>query len=554
MRRTEAGTAEDAFLAKAHTRNLQADAERLDKEIVALEASLETAKRDCDDCERHIKGLVTGPVEVRDTVGKSGVTSDADTDEASALYERKVQLLDLLEANKAKVTESEQAEVAKEHEYAAAAPLLEKQAISRSEVTKLADDVRMCRLVVQNNEAAVKRCEEELRDLPSQIGVLKRSRWKERLEEKQHDVSSLETALTDLRRQQEGLAEVIQQDAPLARKVKDAEAELAQLQGEMAAMRQLHDNEAAEFAVLAPAVPAAAPILSTRKMVTAFAFAVPMLLFCGLVVGYERVKGARTPAASLEKLGLTVLTSPPRSYASLGRGIAAGDARGLELRRVALGIRERVAGAGKVVLFSSSEWRERNTRPGVSDRPAVGGAGPTPPDSRRPRRQGGAPQSGRAPPPPEPFSSGASDGNAAARGMVLLLASASDEWPVVVRRTPCAAVDYLPIGASSDPDLLASKQMSVLLTALSQNYSRIIILASPLSQALDAELLASHVNAIILTLNTRGERVSPRSEEAVRSLQERRCAVAGRLLSVSDEVSSHSLHVVRPPHSIFKAK
>ena len=178
-------------------------------------------------------------------------------------------------------------------------------------------------LAVQNGEAAAKRCEDELRDFPGQMSVLRRRVGRKRLEEKQQEVGALGTALAEKRRQADGLDEVREQEAPLAKKVKDAEAELAQLEGEKEAMRQLGDNDGCEFTVLASAVPAETPALSTRKMVTAFAFAVPMLLFCGLLVGCERVKAAKDAGRLLGEVGPDRSHVPPAPTSSsprCGRG------------------------------------------------------------------------------------------------------------------------------------------------------------------------------------------------------------------------------------------
>ena len=79
----------DAFLANHHSRDLQADSERLDKEIAALEGSFQTAKRDCEDCEKHIKGLATGPAQTGEPAEKSDAQPAAESDVGAAFYQGK---------------------------------------------------------------------------------------------------------------------------------------------------------------------------------------------------------------------------------------------------------------------------------------------------------------------------------------------------------------------------------------------------------------------------------------------------------------------------------
>ena len=218
---------------------------------------------------------------------------------------------DALETEKGALAEAQTALDAKRQEHDAAARFVVNNVIPRADFDKLTAELEACRQHVQNSRDAIKRYEQELSDLPAQAAALQKAQWRQRLDDKSREATLLQSAVAAKRGQAEEAAELLRRAAPLAEKVKDAKTELDQYEAQAAALRQLHDSDAEEVAVLTPAAPATAPASSTRKTVTAAAFAVPMLLFVGLLVVRDRRRAAGRPPPHRE-------VGPGRSDAPAG--------------------------------------------------------------------------------------------------------------------------------------------------------------------------------------------------------------------------------------------
>ena len=494
-----------AFLAAQAGRDPQADAARVGAEIATLEASLLAVNGECEDCERRLKG-------------PAGADA-AGLEPGSVLYQRRTQLRDALETEKGALAEGETALASKRQEHDAAARFVVNNIIPRADFDKLTGELEACRQRVQNSRDAIKRYEQELSDLPTQAAALQKAQWKQRLDDKRREATLLQSAVAAKRGQAEEAAEQLRRAAPLAEKVKDAKAELEQYEAQATALRQLHDSDAEEVAILTAAAPAAAPASSTRKTVTAAAFAIPMLLFAGFLVVRDRRRAAQAPAAALEKMGLAVLTPPPgRSGGPAGRDAGGGAAR--QFRRIAMRVRDRLADAGPVVLFSSVNGGPETQRLAfhVSRLLGTRDARVLILDVRRQGACGGESHAG------VPLLAAADAPDAGGKGPTALamvqVLDTNAGLADALQPTSSESVDYLHAGEASDPDFLASQQMGDLLDALAEKYARVIVVAPPVGESLGAESLAAWSDVVVLSAQGAGGKTPAGAEEAVRSLQE----------------------------------
>ncbi len=147
--------------------------------------------------------------------------------------------------------------------------------IPRADFDKLTAELNADRQRIQNSRDAIKRYEQELNELPTQVAALQKAQLQHRLEDKHHEAALLKAAMAVQRGRAEAAAGCFGA-APLAERVKETKAELAQSESQAAALHQLHDSNAEEVAILTAAA-SGEQALSTRKMITAVVFACPML-------------------------------------------------------------------------------------------------------------------------------------------------------------------------------------------------------------------------------------------------------------------------------------
>ncbi len=515
----DAKAAQAAFLTSQAGGDPQAEAARVAAATVTLEASLLAVAGECEDCERRLNG--PGAV---DATTENGPTSPnapggaAGLEPSSPLFQRRTQLRDALETEKGLLAEALTALDGKRQEHEVGARLAVNNNIPRADFDKLTAELNADRQRVQNSRDAIKRYEQELIELPSQAAALHKAQVQQRLEDKRREAASLKSAVAVQRGRAAEAAELLRRAAPLAEKVKETKAELDQSESQAAALHQLHDSNAEEVAILTPAVPAAAPASSTRKMITAAAFAAPMLLFVALLVVREGRLAARLPGAAFEKLGLTVLTPSPAGPASPDGSDAGAAAR--VFRRIAMRVRDRVADAGPVLLFSSVNGGPEAQRLAFHVSRLLGTS-----DARvliLDVRVHGADDGGAQANVPLLTATDAPDFNEKSRGGLTVanfLDTASAGLEEALQPTSSVFVDYLHAGPAADPDFLASRQMGDLLKAVAEKYAHIVVLAPPICESLGAESLASWANVVVLSARESGG-TPPGAEAAVRSLQE----------------------------------
>jgi Mrp family chromosome partitioning ATPase len=244
-----------------------------------------------------------------------------------------------------------------------------------------------------------------------------------------------------------------------------------------------------------------------------------MLLFVALLVVREGRMAARLPGAALEKLGLTVLT-PSQAGAGFPAGSDAGGGAARVFRRIAMRVRDRVADAGPVILFSSVNGGPEAQRLAFHVSRLLGTS-----DARvlildvRSQAAGDGESHANVPLLTAAAAPDVSEKSQGALTVAKFLDTASAGLEEVLQPTSSAFVDYLHAGPAADPDFLASRQMADLLKAVAEKYAHVVVLAPPICESLGAESLASWANVVVLSAREGGGTPSG-AEAAVRSLQE----------------------------------
>lgn len=507
----------DRFLAAASVADPKAEAERLDKDVSALEQALEAARQDREHCLARAERL---DAFVRDPKAQVAVekASEGSGDVLDGNYlGMKMQLLDTLRGEQGKLAETDKKLEAKEREYDEALLLASRGITSRSEVEKLRDEVALLTLQKANSTKAIRHHSEKLGSLPRQYAAGKKAELADQSEGLRVKAAQVESALEVRRKQAKEAGAVLRKADALAKKVKEAEAERRELQGQLTALRQLRDTDAKEFAVAAPATPASQPVSSNRLKITLAAFALPLLAFFGLVAGYGWVRSRKTADAWARTLGLRVLARPFGDGAPPHRPPAV--AGHLDSAHTALRLARQLPEDGGVILFTS---------PGAGDDLGglvfhlgrllgIGGERVLIVDARV--GHGAAPEAQHLPLPHLP-SSGDQNGRPTA-GLVQYLAFEADDLLEVIRPTKMGNVDYLAAGGAWPiASALPSRCLGEALRRLSEVYPRILILGPSLSDTLETEFLAGYADGVIVALSGSGHSVTREADEFVRHLKE----------------------------------
>jgi len=378
--------------------------------------------------------------------------------------------------------------------------------------------------------AKVKRTEEDIQDLkdnPGSQDLIAAQKQIDGLELQlagfQGQIEIKEEELAPMRKRREQLVE-LQREAELpAAKVEQTEAEMKKLEDQKRDFGQLASQDFREFEIFTPAKASDTPAYSTAKKWAVPAFAIPFLLFVGLVVTRDLRSGEGQTEALAAQLGLPVLARP-----ASGRSLSAGEARGLALR-----LRQYVSASGSTVLVSSL-----NDGPAVDDvvanvsrylamrdervlildaRIAADGLPRLARMVERPVEMVAAGETSA------PMPSGLS-------GLVQYLVFEGQDASHFIHPTGLGAVDYLPAGGPYPmTDVLATEPMKDLLHQLRHRYTVILLVGPSLAHPVDTEILAAYTNGMVVVLNGTVGRVAP-TQEFIRSLREANVPLLGAVL------------------------
>src|SRR5262249_43288974 len=143
------------FLARTRFHDVKAEADRTDKELLALEVAANVARRECEDCRARLAKwdeAAKGPAR---PVSADALTESAADEIDKPYVGRKRQLLDALKAEETKLAEADKKLEAKRRDYATVLSLWNKGGASRADVEKAHDEVQLLTLQKENSAKLV---------------------------------------------------------------------------------------------------------------------------------------------------------------------------------------------------------------------------------------------------------------------------------------------------------------------------------------------------------------------------------------------------------------
>ena len=316
------------------------------------------------------------------------------------------------------------------------------------------------------------------------------------------ELDAVPLLLAEKRKEARRLSDV-QTDAEVpGNRVTSLEAERKQLEDQQQTLRSLRGSDKKEFVVESAARVPSAPQSGANKKVMLAAFALPMLLVLGTLVGLALISDNWKAETLASQLNLPVLARADGKH--LG---------GEQARRLALHLRQHVADKGGTILFSSL-----HDGPDIDE--LVGNVG---------RYLGMRDESvlildariGRAEPAEmaklversvelvgSAVGEGEGDSPAPERGdprqsgLVQYLVFDEQKPSNFIHATTLRGVSFLPAGGPCDQsDALASGSMKDLLTKLRKDYSVVLLVGPALSETTDTEILAAYAHGMLAVLN-----------------------------------------------------
>jgi hypothetical protein len=530
------------FMSQNRFHDVKAEAERIDKELSALEVAAEVIRQEHDNCLAQLTKWEEASKTPAGPDAQQALRESAADELDKPYVNRKRQLLDALKAEETKLAETDKKAEAKRRDYGYILPLMNRGAVSRSEAEKLHDEMQLLYLQKENSTKLVNRYKEELSSFPTQFATGKQGELKEQLATLAKKVTAAQVALETKERRAKELALVLRQEAPLSRKVKEVEEDHRRMLAQEALLRQLHESEAKEFAVAASATPASSPSSSDRLKITLGVFGVPMVLFLLGLLAFDKHVSVRAPLSWAAQMGLRVLARPLRAQRQRRGTPAPERAKNTASSHVALRVAQFLTSGRRVVLFVSPNEDadiftlvgplsrylvRRNERVLILDARACDGSARPHlqisfvPDPEREAANGsrGRELLPRDREPPSTF------------GLVQYLAQPRGEPSEFIWATKNVAVDFMPGGGPcSLTDVLPSPVMHDLLNRLCEDYHRILILGPHLSHTLETELLSGYVDGIIVALRTSRNAVCPGVEDFIHQLQEADAPLLGTVV------------------------
>jgi uncharacterized protein involved in exopolysaccharide biosynthesis len=513
--------------------------DKLDKDLEALDAKILDARRNSQAAELEIRRLnrLLEELDVKLAWSTERQRKELDAEGDRAYTDLKRNTERALLAEKTSLAEAESKFRSKREEYTTVEDLLRRKAISQAEFSKIEGEYRTLLAEVNNRTTTVNKLEEDLRELPGQYLRSKRPELAEKLVAAREvvktygeDAARYEGAKRGL---QDGWRErvaVLAQAEELEKKLKKAESQKVQYEGQLAALQQLQVSDLSEVRVTVPAVPPPDAAASSFKKVAGLTFVALLMLLFGAMLVTDKVANSATAGNVAERLGLPALAT----LSPAGPGVPGSGPRA---RALALRLRQSLPESGglllcsplnddeaaeglafevglclalqgeRVLLLDARIGRAAKALPAWVDRAVLVG-GRTIPDLTELERA-----------------------ETAAAGLVQYLVFEGQDAGQFVRPTRVPGLDYLPAGGPCQlTDVLASQPMRDLLEGLQRGYSLVVVLGPALGQAVDTEILAGYVNGVLALVNPPAASCTPEVEAFVQSLKEANAPLLGSVL------------------------
>lgn len=520
----------NTFLADTKVQNIKLELEPLIKEIETLKTALAAAQRNFDSSQGQLKTLTDQIEEVRSKVKQEGPDKSSDPED----NKRKQQRLE--DEQKLKVASSNYEKKRREYESVRGKPF-----ISKKEEADLLSEVNILYSELLNTQKLIKLREEEVAKSPG--SPLLQDLLKKRFEVEvlrggfEREVSRNEKDLKDKQQKHDQLVDLQRRAEPLTKSVEGLEKQQLALVEQLSLLHQLRNITSDEFGIHMKAKAAAQPVSSNAKKVFIVAFGIPMLLFMGLLVAFDLVTSAWSPAAWSGKVGLPILGRVSVGETGSGKTQAVMQD---ECRALALRLRQYIPQAGGTILFSClNDGREADDLiVGLSSYFAMRDERIIIVDARIGADQSEAVSTlveGLAPLMPShsssadatPAGNDVSQGNP---GLVQYLVFEGQNSANFIFPTSIPAVEYMPSGGPYPiSDVLATPPMKDLLDDLRKKYSLVLVMGPSLFHTVDTEILAAYAKGIILVLNGVVDDLAP-VEEFVQSLKEANAPLLGTVI------------------------
>lgn len=281
--------------------------------------------------------------------------------------------------------------------------------------------------------------------------------------------------------------------------------------------------------IASPPTPIPDPVKSTKRNLTVVGGALPMGLFLAVLLGYDLLFNIGTISDTANRLGLPILGRVPVLGEPRSDKRIQAEARALGLR-----LRQYVPDKGSVVMFTSvADGTQADEIVAAMSRfLAMRDERVLLMDARFAEVHSGT--VARLVDRPEAYvPEGADDGMTIAgaiKGLAQFLVFKNQDPKQFVFPTRIPGVDCLPSGAPyPSTDILATKAMQELLAKLGKKYTLVLLLAPPITQGVDAEILAAYANGIVVVVNSAVARLKPITQ-LVRSLKEAQAPLLGSVI------------------------
>lgn len=281
--------------------------------------------------------------------------------------------------------------------------------------------------------------------------------------------------------------------------------------------------------IASPPTPIPDPVKSTRRNLMVVGAGLPMVLFLVVLLGYDLLFNIGTITDTANRLGLPILGRVPVMSEPRDEKRVQAEARALGLR-----LRQYVPDKGSVLMFTSvSEGTQADEIVAAMSRfLAMRDERVLLMDARFAEVHSGT--VARLVDRPEDYvPEGADKGMTIAgsiKGLAQFLVFKNQDPKQFIFPTRLPGVDCLPSGAPyPSTDILATKVMQELLAKLAKKYTLILLLAPPITQGVDAEILAAYAHGIVVVVNGPVARLKPITQ-LVRSLKEAQAPLLGAVI------------------------
>jgi hypothetical protein len=327
------------------------------------------------------------------------------------------------------------------------------------------------------------------------------------------EIVNIEEKLNTRKQQAKGLKEMLRQAEPCFQEMETINTERQQLEGQLAAARQIQAVDLNDFRIVSRAAPTPDRVTSNWKKVAGAGFAGSLLLGLGLLtLGAVANRSWRLDTLT-SRLALPVL-----ARLGIGRGQRHHEADVVQLRGLALRLRQHVPEQGGTVLISPLQ----EGRPSESLICDLGRCLALRDEKVLILDARLETDTDRAVQLPDRLKA------TAGVGLAHLLRREVRTPQECICRTRLANVDLLPAGGPEvQTDLLATNAMARLLTDLRDRYTVILVLGPALSRTVETEILAAYAQGIVVLLNGSIPRFDSAVPDLVQSLREVKAPLLG---------------------------